>query len=102
MPSELPIPKEAKKDRRSREMIRAWIAAQGLHCSLRVGMWQEQGIDEPSAWGILLADVTRHVANAMAEDSGKDVRETIQAIREEFLIELGKPTSEHRGRFANE
>ncbi len=97
---QLPIPFPAQQDPRSREMIRAWIANNGLHVSLNVGMWEKQGIDEPYGWGIMLADVVRHVANALNERSGKDILETIGSIREEFLIELAHPTSGHHGKFA--
>jgi hypothetical protein len=95
----LPVPPKAAHDPRSQEMIRAWIADGGLHCSLRVGLWQDENVDESLAWGILLADVVRHVANAMEESDGKDRRETIEAIKESFLTEIRKPTSKHRGKF---
>jgi hypothetical protein len=98
----LPIPPKAAHDPRSQEMIRAWIAEMGLHCSLRVGYWQDQNLDEPWAWGVLLADVVRHVANALQESGGKDPRETIQAIKESLLVEIQKPTSKHKGKFAKE
>ncbi len=74
--SELPMPELVKKDPKAKEMIRAWIAGSGLHCSLNVGMWHGvHTTDEPSAWGILLADVARHVSNALEEEFGIDRRE---------------------------
>ncbi len=90
----LPMPPPATHDPRSQEMIRAWIGEKGLHCSLRIGFWDDQDLNEPSAWGVLLADVARHVANAL----GKDVRETIQAIKEGFLTEIDRPTSKYTGK----
>ena len=96
------IPPKAANDPQSQEMLRAWIADQGLHCSLRVGVWQDQDMDEAWAWGILLADVAKHVANALEESTGKDPRETMQAIKESFGTEVHKPTSKHKGRFAAE
>lgn len=46
----LPIPPKAAHDPESQEMIRAWIAEKGLHCSLQVGMWEGQNLNEP--WGV--------------------------------------------------
>ena len=100
---QLPIPPAAEQDARSVEMIRAWIAERGLHCSLNVGMWHElQQVDERRAWGILLADVARHVSNALQEDSGLDRRDSLRVIRECFEEELSRPTSRHRGGFVEQ
>jgi len=66
----LAIPDAAVADAESAEMIRAWVAQKALHCALRIGVW-----DDPAAWGILLADVARHVANAHQESEGKDPAE---------------------------
>ena len=97
---ELPIPPAALNDPRAEEMIRAWVAANGLQCSLNVGMWHGvHPVDEPSAWGILLADVIRHVSNAMEEQFGVDRRETLHRIQESLQIELGRPTSKVKGKF---
>ena len=97
----LPIPPAAMRDSNSREMIRAWVAQKGLHCSLNVGMWHNDGRDEPGAWGILLADVVRHVANALKESKGLSKVETIEKIEESFIRELRRPTSPHKGKFVS-
>ena len=80
-------------------MLTAWIAERGLHCTLNVGMWSANGRNEAAAWGVLLADVARHVANAMREDSGAEAVKTIEALVEAFLTELGEPTSKASGGF---
>lgn len=90
----LPVPEAATEDPRSKEMVRAWIAQGALHVSLSVGVWDDAG-----AWGILLADICRHVANAAAESEGKDREETVRRIRELFDAELDRPTDEPEGRF---
>lgn len=82
-------------------MISAWIAESGLHCTLNIGMWQAQGRTESKAWGILLADIVRHIANAIAETHGTPPDETIEQLRSAFERELGTPTSAVRGRFSN-
>ncbi len=53
----LTIPEEAQKDKASFEVLRVWIANQAQHVSIRSGAWED-----PFAWGIVLADLARHVA----------------------------------------
>lgn len=55
---QLRIPDAAKKDPRSLELLRIWIADQDQHVSLRVGVWED-----PFAWGLVLADLAGHIAN---------------------------------------
>jgi hypothetical protein len=48
-------------------MLRVWIAERKLHCSMKVGMYREtMKIPEEKAWGVILADVARHVACGLA------------------------------------
>jgi hypothetical protein len=93
-PGQLAIPPKAIADRESAEMLRAWIAAGGLHCTMRVGTWNDAG-----NWGILLADVARHIANATEEADGTPSPDTLARIRLLFNIELDHPTDEPSGRF---
>ena len=39
---QLPIPEAALRDGNSVEMLRVWIAEKKLHCSIKVGMYQER------------------------------------------------------------
>jgi len=55
----LAIPPAAQRDKASFEVLRVWIAEQGQHVSIRSGAW-----DDPFAWGIVLADLARHIALA--------------------------------------
>jgi hypothetical protein len=88
------IPEPAVQDPKSTEMIRAWVANNALHCSLTIGTWKD-----PRAWGILLADVARHVANAYQESEGQDRAATLKNIRQLFNAELDKPTDDPKGKF---
>ena len=94
------IPDAALRDKDSVEMIRVWIAEQGLHCVMNVGIYQEQRQPEAFAWGIILTDVARHVANALQERYGIEAEASLRQIREGFLAELDSPTSEAKGSFA--
>ena len=96
MENELPIPPSARSDKNGRELIRAWAAHNGLHCSLDIGNW---GDNELVAWGIVLTDVVQHVANALHEEKGWDKAETIREIRRVFNAELDSPTDEATGKF---
>ncbi len=88
---ELPVPAAAKRSPDSIEVIRAWIAENGLHCSLSIGNWPQ---NESIGWGILLSDVIRHVADALRKEQGIDQAETIHQIRVTLIKELDHPTSE--------
>jgi hypothetical protein len=83
-------------------MVRSWIAEGDLFVVLNIGFWEqpERGIDEREAWGMLMADMVRHIANAHEEEYGRDKRETLNLIREAFEREIVKPTSSHSGKFA--
>jgi len=95
----LVIPPVAQRDDKAIQMISGWIAEQGLHCTLNVGMWDSQGRNEPAAWGIMLADVIRHVANALQESNGSDSTETALQIVESLQVEFKDPTSGVQGGF---
>jgi hypothetical protein len=95
----LPIPSPARSDPHALEMIRVWIAKGEVHTSLRIGFWEGRDINEADAWGMLLADAVRHMANAHEEEHGRDPRETIASIREAFERQLAKPATQIRGSF---
>ena len=93
---ELTTPAEALTDERAIEVLRAWVAHDQLFCSLRPESWDEVG-----SWGILLADLARHVANALAEGKGLSREDSIRHIRELFDAELDQPTDEPSGDFVS-
>jgi hypothetical protein len=98
---EAAIPPAAQRDPDAREMLRAWIAERGLHCTIHVGMWEgKKGqFREEEAWGILLSDVVRHIANAMHERFGDAPEKTSAEVVRALLEELEMPTSEAHGKF---
>jgi hypothetical protein len=58
-------PPAATRDKASFELLRVWVAEQGQHVSLRSGTWED-----PFAWGIVLADLARHIVNACSKAFG--------------------------------
>jgi hypothetical protein len=95
----LTVPPAAQRDDNAIQMLSAWVAEQGLHCSMKVGMWQAEGRNEPDAWGILLADVVRHLASALQSELGTNAADSVEQIVESLLQELNAPTSEASGGF---
>ena len=95
-----PIPEAALRDEDAVEMLRVWIAERKLHCSMKVGMYREtMNVPEEKAWGTILADVARHLANALESGYSTNAGESLQKIRDSFINELGLPTSEAKGDF---
>jgi hypothetical protein len=95
----LVIPPAAQRDESATQLISAWSAENGLHCTLNIGLWHESGRDEPASWGILLSDLARHAANALQERYGIDPVESLDRIRRAIDMELGDPTSDASGSF---
>ena len=91
---ELILPPEAREDPDAGEVLRAWVINGALQCSLRPTIWEE-----PGNWGLLLADVARHVASALREHSGLPAGESLAAIRAAFEAELDHPTDDTTGEF---
>ena len=82
------------------ELIRVHVAEGKLHCVLRIGHWEGRTeMGELRAWGIVLADMIRHIANAHEAEFGRDPRESLETVREAFESEMDIPTSGQMGEF---
>jgi hypothetical protein len=68
------------------EVLRAVIIDGGLHVSLR------RAFDDPEAWGMLIADLARHVARVYATEDKFREEETLARIRAIFEAEMEAPT----------
>lgn len=89
----LEIPAAAKRDKASFEVLRVWIAEQGQHVSIRSGAWED-----PFAWGIVLADLARHVALAhKIQKDDTDEEAFLERLLEGFHAEIDNPTDEPEG-----
>ena len=89
---QLAIPDIARKDQRSFELLRVWIAENDQHISLRVGVWKD-----PSHWGIMLADLAGHIANTFEQAEGLTHELALKSIQLAFNAELAEPTGEATG-----
>jgi hypothetical protein len=68
------------------EVLRAAIVEGGLHVSLR------RAFDDPEAWGMLIADITRHVARIYRTEANMPEDRTIERIRNIFDAVMDAPT----------
>jgi hypothetical protein len=86
-------PPAANRDTASFELLRVWVAGQGQHVSLRSGVWED-----PFAWGIVLADLARHIALAESLARKEIDREAFLArVLEGFQAEIESPTDDPEG-----
>lgn len=86
-------PPAAVRDRASFELLRVWVADQGQHVSLRPGAWED-----PFAWGIVLADLARHIVNAESlRRKDLDEEAFLKRMLEGFQAEIDSPTDEPDG-----
>jgi hypothetical protein len=93
-PHELLIPPKALANPQAREFLRAWAVDKGLQVSLKP--YPDAGV---SAWGIILADILRHVADAHQQSEGADREQTIREILSVFMAEFDSPTDTPHGDF---
>ena len=68
------------------EILRAVIVDGELHVSLR------PAFDEPDPWGMLIADVTRHIARIYATESKLTQDQVIERVRTIYEAEMERPT----------
>jgi hypothetical protein len=86
-------PPAAARDKASFELLRVWVAEQGQHVSIRANAWED-----PFAWGIVLADLARHIMNAESLQNPKlDQNAFMERMLEGFQAEIDSPTDEPEG-----
>ncbi|HEY0263458.1 MAG TPA: DUF5076 domain-containing protein [Granulicella sp.] len=89
----LAVPPAAQRDKASFELLRVWVAEKGQHVSIQSGAWED-----PFAWGIVLADLARHIAHASHLQNKKNDPEAFLArLLEGFEAEIQNPTDEPEG-----
>ena len=85
---ELELPPIASANSKSVEVLRVWAAPGEPQQLVLKTTWKE-----PGAWGLMLADIARHAANAYANE-GRDRTEVLARIREMLDAEFLAPTDE--------
>jgi Domain of unknown function (DUF5076) len=90
---QLAIPTAAAKDPQSFELLRVWVAQQSQQVTLRPGIWQD-----PSAWGVMLADLARNIVQIHTEsDPDLDSEAFLAALLEGFDNEVESVLDEFGG-----
>jgi len=86
--NELSIPPRVAADDEAREVLRFWSARGRLHVTVRADAYRD-----PAAWGIVLADLARHVSNAYALE-GHARADALARFRAGFDAEWGFSTAD--------
>jgi uncharacterized membrane protein len=89
---DLPIPAAVQQDGKSVELARIWAAGGKQYVSLATGVWSD-----PAAWGIMLADLARHIADAYWQAESRDPTDVLARIKQGFDAEWGEPTDRPDG-----
>jgi len=85
-PRELALPPIANSNPEAVEVLRVWAAPGQPQQVVLKTTWADAG-----AWGLMLADVARHAANAYANE-GRDPVEALARIRQLLEAEFSNPT----------
>jgi ABC-type uncharacterized transport system YnjBCD substrate-binding protein len=90
---QLAIPKAAAQDAASFELLRVWVAQQAQQITLRPGIWED-----PSAWGVMLADLARNIVQVHVEhDAELDGEAFLASLLEGFDGEIESVLEEFGG-----
>lgn len=85
---ELDPPPLATRNAEAVEVLRVWASSGHAQEVVLKTTWKDAG-----AWGLMLADIARHAANAY-EGEGHDRAEVLARIRQLFDEEFADPTDE--------
>lgn len=86
---DLPVPVAARADD-AFDLVRIWATGDTQQVVLRSRVWED-----PAAWGLLLVDVARHVANSYEPDSREAHAKILARIKAGFDVEWSHPTESH-------
>lgn len=77
----LSVPPEVNNAGEAFELVRGWLIDNHLVCSLFPSAFENHAI-----WGVLLADIAHHIANALAESEGADRDAVLKTIAKAFNV----------------
>ena len=90
-PQELDLPPIATSNQEAVEILRVWVTPDEDQQLTQVTLRSHWA--DPGAWGIVLVDVARHVANAYGRE-GRAPDAVLERIRELFDAEWSNPTDQ--------
>ncbi len=89
---EMMPPPAAQGDAKSFEIARLWVASEAHHVVLRTDVWPD-----PAAWGVVLADLARHVAVAYRRKDGHEFEDVLERVLAGFHSEIESPADRSNG-----
>ena len=89
---QLVIPHPAATDPHATEITRIWLSGDQQYVAVRAHTWPD-----PAAWGLMLVDLAKHVANAYAEEKGVASASILSRIKEGLDAEWSSPTDTPTG-----
>jgi hypothetical protein len=90
---ELNIPTNSKANKSAVEVARVWAVGHGMEVSLRVATQKD-----PAAWGIILVDLAKHIANTYQQEDGRNHAEVLSRIRAGLDAEWSTATDVPKGK----
>ena len=87
MPKNLRLPDSVLEDPDAEEILRVWITGDAQRFALNPDAWED-----PASWGLLLVDLARHAAQAIATKHGTNAEVVLARIKEGFDVEWSNPT----------
>jgi hypothetical protein len=84
-PQQQPIPPDVEGRSDAVEVLRAFVLDGGLSIAFT------RAFDDPAMWGMLLADIARHAANAFEKEGAMSADEALARIVAMLESELGRP-----------
>jgi hypothetical protein len=79
------VPDQVRADPTAQDLLRVWGLGESQVFSVRVERW-----DDPAAWGILLADLARHIARSYSEAQSQAEEDALERVIAGFHAELPK------------
>ena len=89
----LPVPNSNDSTPNAFEIFSVWYVDDSPYVSIKFGAWKD-----PAAYGIMMADLTRHIAQAYWQAEGRDKQETFHRILEGFNAQIEFPADEPAGK----
>ncbi len=87
MPQEIAIPIKVLRDEAARELLRVWVTSDDTtHVSIDLAH-----ASDPAVWGIVLADMARHIANVYKIEHEANTKEIVERIAQTFATEVESP-----------
>jgi hypothetical protein len=80
-------PEEHEEDQET-ELMRVWLDDEEMRVDLYPGVFED-----PSMWGVVLANLAQYISSGLQETDNKDPAEMLKTIVQAFHDELANPSN---------